>query len=113
MAGESSGRAGTSVRSMDRKRLLAAGLGVLRDEGPAALRVRRVAAEAGCSTMAIYTWFGGKDGLVEAMWLDGFGGLRGVLSAVPSEGPPRRRSVRVMEAYRRWALDHPTQYQLM
>jgi AcrR family transcriptional regulator len=93
--------------------LLAAGLRVLRDEGPAALRVRRVAAAAGCSTMGVYTWFGGKDGLVEAMWLDGFQGLGRALNAVAAAGPPRRRIARLTGAYRDWALAHPTQYQLM
>ncbi|MEV4554280.1 TetR/AcrR family transcriptional regulator [Nonomuraea wenchangensis] len=41
-------------------------------EGPGALTVRRIAGEAGCSTKVIYTLFGGKDGLVEALWLEGF-----------------------------------------
>jgi AcrR family transcriptional regulator len=63
--------------------------------------------------MGVYTWFGGKDGLVEAMWLDGFRGLGRALTAVAGGGAPRRRIVRLINAYRDWALAHPTHYQLM
>ena len=38
----------------------------------AALTVRNVAAAAGCSTTGVYTYFGGKDGLVDAIFVDGF-----------------------------------------
>ncbi|MEU6724157.1 TetR/AcrR family transcriptional regulator [Nonomuraea wenchangensis] len=52
-------------------------------EGPGALTVRRIAGEAGCSTKVIYTLFGGKDGLVEALWLEGFARFERRLRAAP------------------------------
>jgi AcrR family transcriptional regulator len=96
-----------------RQAILDAALGLLRDEGPEALRVRRVAAAAGCSTMGVYTHFGRKDGLTEALWLDGFRRFGAALAAVPRRGSPLLQVRRLLVAYRRWALAHPTYYQLM
>lgn len=93
--------------------MLDAALRLLRDEGAGALRVRRVATEAGCSTMGVYTHFGGKDGLVEALWLDGFRRFGAALDDVPTKGNPLARCRRLADAYRTWALAHPTHYELM
>src|SRR5213593_1841393 len=91
-----------------RQAILDAALGLLRDEGPEALRVRRVAAAAGCSTMGVYTHFGRKDGLTEAVWLDGFRRFGAALTAVPAGGDPLVRVRRLLLAYRQWALAHST-----
>ncbi|MGH8999753.1 MAG: TetR/AcrR family transcriptional regulator [Acidimicrobiia bacterium] len=96
-----------------RSTVMAAALRLLREEGPTALRVRRVAHEAGCSTMGVYTHFGGKDGLVEALWLDGFRRFAAALAAVPRRGDPMVRLRRLATTYREWALSKPTHYQLM
>src|SRR5512138_3570780 len=66
--------------------LLEAAARLLTDEGPEALSVRRVAAEAGVSAMGVYSRFGGKQGLVEALFLDGFARLERVLATVPRSG---------------------------
>jgi AcrR family transcriptional regulator len=113
MAKESSPSFEAPPGGVTRPDLLAAALRVLRDEGPSALRVRRVAAEAGCSTMGVYTWFGGKEGLVEAMWVDGFRRLESALLDAPAGGQPVRRLERLGVVYRDWALAHPTEYELM
>ncbi|MEU4510255.1 TetR/AcrR family transcriptional regulator [Nonomuraea wenchangensis] len=60
-------------------------------EGPGALTVRRIAGEAGCSTKVIYTLFGGKDGLVEALWLEGFARFERRLRAAPKSVRGGRR----------------------
>lgn len=96
-----------------RSTVLDAALRLLREEGPVALRVRRVADAAGCSTMGVYTHFGGKDGLVEALWLEGFRSFGVALSAVPVKGRPLTRLRRLSTVYRAWALEHATQYELM
>ncbi|MEV5556044.1 TetR/AcrR family transcriptional regulator [Nonomuraea wenchangensis] len=59
-------------------------------EGPGALTVRRIAGEAGCSTKVIYTLFGGKDGLVEALWLEGFARFERRLRAAPKSARGER-----------------------
>ena len=51
------------------RRLLEAG-------GPEAVQARKLAAEIGASTMAVYTHFGGMAELFEALIRDGFMALR-------------------------------------
>ncbi|HEY1178956.1 MAG TPA: TetR family transcriptional regulator, partial [Phytomonospora sp.] len=51
---------------------LDAGVRVLRADGAVRLTLRRVAEAAGASTMGIYTCFGGRHGLLEAMYRHGF-----------------------------------------
>lgn len=92
-----------------RTRLLDAALGVLQREGAAALTVRNITAAAGCSTTGIYTYFGGKHGVVEAIYLDGFRSfdraVSDLLDADDLAGAGR--------AYRQWALVNPTHYLVM
>lgn len=89
--------------------LVEAALEVLRSEGPAGLTVRAITQEAGCSTTGVYTHFGGKHGLVEEVFLQGFESfdeaVRPGLEAgdLPAAG----------HAYRRWALERRTQYMVM
>lgn len=93
--------------------ILEAALRLLADEGHGALTVRRVATEAGCSTIGVYTWFGGKDGLVDAIWTQGFGSFAAALRrAKPLELPLGRLQAQAL-AYRRWVLRHPRHYRVM
>jgi AcrR family transcriptional regulator len=99
----------TEARSTpdQRQAILDAALGVLRDDGPAALTVRRVAQGAGCSTTGVYTWFGGKDGLVDALYVAGFEAFDAALDEAGDGLLEQGR------AYRRWALSAPTSYLVM
>ncbi|MDH3303159.1 MAG: TetR/AcrR family transcriptional regulator [Acidimicrobiia bacterium] len=92
-----------------RQRLLDAALGVLQHEGAAALTVRNITERAGCSTTGIYTYFGGKHGLVEAIFLNGFESFDDALT-------PHYRSgdlASAGRAYRRWARANPIHYLVM
>jgi hypothetical protein len=51
-----------------RRRLLEEAARLLGEEGPAALTTRRLAREAGTSTMAVCTHFGGMPALVRRSW---------------------------------------------
>ncbi len=93
--------------------ILAAALAILRDEGHASLTVRHVAAQAGCSTIGVYTWFGGKDGLVDAILLDGFGRFADALARARPRKSPLGTLLGQAVAYRRWALDNRTSYEVM
>src|SRR3954453_13073839 len=55
-----------------RRRLIELAADVLGEEGPAALSARRLARDAGTSTMAVYTHFVGMPGLVQAVVAEGF-----------------------------------------
>jgi AcrR family transcriptional regulator len=68
--------------------LVEAAARILAEEGPAALTTRRVATEAGTSTMAVYTHFGGKEELVRAIVWEGFERLARRLAAVGTTDDP-------------------------
>src|SRR5918993_2615370 len=68
-----------------RERIVAAGLMALSDDNAAELTVRRVAKLAGSSTMCIYTRFGGRTGMVEAVYRKGFELLRDQLTAATAQ----------------------------
>ncbi len=93
--------------------ILAAAIAIIRDEGAGALRVRRIAEVSGRSTKGVYTHFGGKNGLVDAICIDGFTRMRQHITERirPDTGIARLRSAAA--AYRSWALANPTQYQVM
>ncbi|TMR98122.1 TetR/AcrR family transcriptional regulator [Nonomuraea basaltis] len=96
-----------------RAAILDAAVHLLVTEGPAALTVRRISGEAGCSTKVIYTLFGGKDGLSEALWLEGFARFERRLLAVPAQDDPLASLRAGLEAYRDYALAEPDYYRVM
>jgi AcrR family transcriptional regulator len=96
-----------------RDEILAAALEILRSEGHGGLTVRNVATRAGCSTIGVYTWFGGKDGLVDAILLDGYRRFAEALRGSRAARSPLGRLVGQGRAYRRWALEHRTSYEVM
>jgi AcrR family transcriptional regulator len=63
--------------------------------------------------MGVYTHFGSKQGLLEQLYLYGFGRLEGRLSSVPSDGQGREELVAFALAYRAFALDNEALYGLM
>ena len=93
--------------------LLDAAAHLLTTEGPGALSVRRVAADAGVSPMGVYSRFGAKQGLVEALFIDGFARLEEVLAAVPVTGDPVGDLHEGCRCYRQFALDSPAAYAVM
>lgn len=93
--------------------LLATAGRLLAEEGPAALTVRRIAGETGLSTMNVYSRFGGKHGVVEHLYLQGFGLLADCMNAVAATADPLADLRACGVAYRRFALDHPTLYSVM
>jgi AcrR family transcriptional regulator len=100
----------TSDMQRDMRRVLIdAALTVLQTRGAAALTVRNITELAGCSTTGVYTHFGGKQGIVEAMFVEGFDSFDAALADAYAAGE-------LLEAgrmYRRWALANPTHYLVM
>ena len=88
--------------------LLKAADTLLASEGASALTVRRIATEAGMSTMNVYSRFGGKDGVVEHLFLQGFALLAEAMNEVPETDDPMLDLSICGAAYRRFALDHAT-----
>jgi AcrR family transcriptional regulator len=95
-----------------RRTLLDAASRLLVAEGPEALTMRRVAGAAGCSTTVLYTMFGGKEGLAEALYREGFERLRRRLEAVADDDPLARLGA-LAHAYRANALAERAYYGVM
>ena len=96
-----------------RDTLLETALHLLEERGPAALRVRDLAAAAGQSTMGVYHHFGSKQGLLEQLYLHGFERLADRLGSVPSGRGGRDELLDFALAYRGFAVDNEALYGLM
>lgn len=91
--------------------VLAAALEILDDEGPDGLTIRALAARARVAPMAIYNHFEGKNGVLEALWIEGFEQLRLDLSIFTDD--PQRDLLDGGRAYRAFALEHRAHYTVM
>jgi AcrR family transcriptional regulator len=96
-----------------RRTLLDAASRLLVAEGPGALTMRRVAGAMGCSTTVLYTMFGGKEGLADALYREGFERLRRRLEAVADDDDPLARLGALARAYRANALAERAYYGVM
>lgn len=96
-----------------RRTLLDAASRLLLEEGPGALTMRRVAGAVGCSTTVLYTMFGAKEGLADALYREGFERLRRRLEAAGGDPDPLGRLRALGRAYRASALAEPGYYGVM
>jgi AcrR family transcriptional regulator len=78
-----------------------------------AVSVRRVAQDAATSTRAVYSLFGAKDGLLRALYIEGFDTLRLKTEAVPVTDNPLADVLELARAYRASAMHNRNLYGLM
>jgi AcrR family transcriptional regulator len=95
------------------RRILEAASGLLSEEGASALSVRRIATAAGCSTMGLYSRFGGKDGVVDELYAEGFERLITAMKANPVTDDTLADLRRCATCYRDTALANATHYMVM
>jgi AcrR family transcriptional regulator len=101
-------------REAVRRLILDSASRLLETEGPQALTMRRIAAEIGCSTTVLYTVLGGKVGIAEALWLEGFDRLNSALAhAQASADGPLHQLAAIGRAYRANALANRSYYAIM
>ncbi len=93
--------------------LLKAASDLLAAEGPGALTVRRIANSAGVSTMNVYSRFGGKDGVVEHLFIEGFTRLAEGMRVVVETDDPIADMMACGLSYRQFAIENPTLYSVM
>ena len=86
---------------------------LLSEEGASALTVRRIATEAGCSTMGLYSRFGGKDGVVDQLYVQGFAQLCDSMSDLVTTDDPLADLRACARSYRVAALKNATHYMVM
>jgi AcrR family transcriptional regulator len=95
------------------RRILEAASELLSQEGASALTVRRIAAAAGCSTMGLYSRFGGKDGVVDELFAEGFERLVEAMQARAPTDDPLADLRTCAGCYRDTALANATHYMVM
>ncbi|MBX3447618.1 MAG: TetR/AcrR family transcriptional regulator [Parvibaculaceae bacterium] len=100
-------------RNAQREALLDAASEMLVHGGPDAISLRKLAARIGTSTMAVYTAFGGKDGLIAALFEEAFDRLAAAEAAAPKHEEPLLWLGELARAYRSFALANPSYYALM
>ncbi|RKT87216.1 TetR family transcriptional regulator [Saccharopolyspora antimicrobica] len=96
-----------------RQSLIEVGARLLAEGGPSALSARRVAAEAGGSTMGVYTHFGGMRGLVREIVYEGFSRLQNHMTGVAKTDDPVADMAMLGHAYRYNAQSNSHLYAVM
>ena len=88
-----------------------AALAILVEEGPEGLTIRALATKAGVAPMSIYNHFGGKSGVLDRIWIDGFR-ILGELSDTTLDDP-RANLLAGARAYRKFAHEFRGHYTVM
>jgi AcrR family transcriptional regulator len=96
-----------------RGRLLERAGELLSTEGPGALSLRRLAADVNTSTTAVYSLFGGKPALLNAVYEEAFRRFGERIASVPQTDDPVEDLVQIGLAYRASALADPQFYLVM
>lgn len=96
-----------------RGRLIDQAAALVFDGGVDALNLRRLAADAGTSTSAVYSLFGNKAGLLESLYLEAARRFGARLGEVTDSDDPVDDIVRLGIAYRDYALREPHLYAIM
>ncbi len=102
----------TSQTDASTTALIDAAVSLLAERGPGSVSVRKVADQAGLTTMAVYSRFGNKAALMNAVYRRGFEILAAAMSSVDDPDPLSRLRGLVM-AYRDFAVANPALYSLM
>jgi AcrR family transcriptional regulator len=86
------------------------------ESGTASLSLTAIARAMELVPSALYRYYPDRDALITALILDAFEGLAAALGQ-SDDGPPAaaygERMMQASLAYRRWALDHPMDFQLI
>ncbi len=100
-------------RNAQRAALLDAASEMLLRGGPDSISLRKLAAKVGTSTMAVYTAFGGKDGLISALFDEAFERLSDAQRTVAKNPEPLLYLADLGRAYHEFARENPSYYALM
>jgi AcrR family transcriptional regulator len=109
---EGSNRAPGGVDDAVAERLVESARRLLVEAGLDQVTMRSVAVGAGVSTMNVYSRFGGKDGLLDVLYREGFEALGARLAAI-DQGDLASQIRAFAATYRAFALEQPARYELM
>lgn len=96
-----------------RERFLSAAFAIIDTQGVGELTVRRLAEGADSTTMGVYTHFGGRAGVLNALYARSFELLQAVLAPAAQHGDPSVVVLRLGLVYRRFALENAQRYTFM
>src|SRR5437867_956563 len=97
-----------------RERFVQAALTILDELGVSGLTVRGLAEAAGSSTIGVYTRFGGRTGVLDALYERTFELLHSEIADLPPASGDTTGDVLAFAcAYRRFALESPARYGFM
>lgn len=91
--------------------VLSAALALMSEEGPEGLTVRALARRAGVAPMSIYNHFEGKNGVIDAIIVDGFNILAAIADTTHEDA--RTNLIAGSCAYRDFALEYRAHYTVM
>ncbi len=92
--------------------LLAAGERLVETGGPDAVSIRAVADEVQTTTRAVYSLYGSKQGLMDALAVRAFELLRDGVARLPTTAAPVDDLVAAGLVFRRFALEHPSLFRI-
>ncbi|MFD2416943.1 TetR/AcrR family transcriptional regulator [Amycolatopsis pigmentata] len=102
------------AETQSRERFLQAALTILLEQGVGGLTVRNLAEEAGSSTIGVYTRFGGRTGVLDALYERTFELLHEALLRLPACcGDPVADILAFADIFRAFALESPARYGFM
>lgn len=93
--------------------VVAATLALLDEHGADGVTLRGVAERLGVSTQVVYSRFGGRSGLLDAVTVAVFADVTALVEGVPDADRPADELVAVGLAIRRYALTHPHRMALL
>jgi AcrR family transcriptional regulator len=97
----------------NRTALIDAAAKLVAQDGPRALSARRVATEAGTSTMAVYTYFGSMSAIVREIVHDGFARLKRLFDLVEPTADPVGDMALLGRVYRHNAVTNRHVFEVM
>jgi AcrR family transcriptional regulator len=86
------------------------------ENGTAGISLNAIARTMEISGPALYRYYASRDALITALGIDAYSALAETLESAAREqptAPPAERLMAVLMAYRRWAVDHPVEFQLI
>ncbi|MEM7360189.1 MAG: TetR/AcrR family transcriptional regulator [Pseudomonadota bacterium] len=96
-----------------RSRILQAASELFLDGGMAALSVRAISKRAGLSTIGIYSHFDGKQGILDALYIEGFERVAEAMDVPPDNHSPKQRVLASTRAYLEVADKYRAHYRLI
>jgi AcrR family transcriptional regulator len=103
----------TARREATRERILQAAWDLARRNGLAAITLRQVAGQVGMRAPSLYTYFGSKNAMYDAMYAQAARDLAGTLARRPQGSDPRQTLRGRMRLFTEFCVADPVRYQLL